>query len=366
MNVIPDGLFRYAGFVVGMVLSSGAGALECGDFTFPKCSAPDVQYAGGFYPGTGFGGFGGGECKAVRTPVVFIHGNADRAISWDSQVQGGVAGYTPPIRSVYQEFKQQGYNDCELFGVTYLSAEEQQNPQDNFHRRGKYEIIKKFIDAVRAYTGSATVDLVTHSLGVSMAIATLEANDAWAGIRRFVNIAGGIRGLNSCLYVGPANVAVATCGSQNIFDPYVFGFYPNYNRWTGAADEHSLRLIPSSRKPVLFYTLHAGIHDQVHCSTAKGFSDCTKGALFAAGPNVRAQLDVGAGSTTGRVDFDFTHLSPDPAQSVKVNTMGGDTDGIGHFKARNDTGAIIYTMLNGDCKKIACQGPYRGGPVKAK
>lgn len=57
--------------------------------------------------------------------------------------------------------------------------------------------------------------------------------------------------------------------------------------------------------------------------------------------------------------------TPDPAQSVKVNTMGGDTDGIGHFKARNDTGAIIYTMLNGDCKKISCQGSYRGGPVQA-
>ncbi|MGH8507193.1 MAG: extracellular native short-chain-length polyhydroxyalkanoate depolymerase PhaZ7 [Gammaproteobacteria bacterium] len=366
MHTIPGVFSRYAVLLGGIMLSGGASALECGDFTFPKCSAPEFQYAGGFDPGTGFGGFGGGECKAVRTPVVFIHGNADRAISWDSPVQGSVAGYAPPRRSVYEEFKEQGYNDCELFGVTYLSAEEQENPQDNFHRRGKYEIIGKFIDAVRAYTGSATVDLVTHSLGVSMAIATLEASDAWAGIRRFVNIAGGIRGLNSCLYVGPANPAVATCGSQNIFDTYVFGFYPYYNRWTGATDEHSLRFIPRRYRQVLFYTLHAGIHDQVHCSTAKGFSDCARGALFAAGPNVRAQLDVGAGSTAGRVDFDFNRLFPDPAQSVKVNTMGGDIDGIGHFKARNDTGAIIVTMLNGDCKKIACQGPYRGGPVRAK
>ncbi|MGH8533264.1 MAG: extracellular native short-chain-length polyhydroxyalkanoate depolymerase PhaZ7 [Gammaproteobacteria bacterium] len=365
MHTIPEAFSRYTVLLGGIMLSAGAGALECGDFTFPKCSAPDTQYAGGFDPGAGFGGFGGGECKAVRTPVVFIHGNADRAISWDSPVEGGVAGHTPPLRSVYEEFKERGYNDCELFGVTYLSAAEQRSPQDNFHRRGKYEIIKEFIDAVLAYTGSATVDLVAHSLGVSMAIATLEANDAWAGIRRFVNIAGGIRGLNSCLYVGPANPIVATCGSQNIFDPYVFGFYPYYNRWTGATDERSLRRIPRRYRQVLFYTLHAGKHDQVHCSTARGFSDCTKGALFAAGRNVRAQLDVGAGSTAGRVDFDFTHLFPNPAQSVKVNTMGGDTDGIGHFKARNDTGAIIYTMLNGDCKKISCQGSYRGGPVRA-
>ncbi|MGH8472944.1 MAG: hypothetical protein ACREVJ_10925, partial [Gammaproteobacteria bacterium] len=343
MHTIPEAFSRYAVLLGGIMLSAGAGALECGDFTFPKCSAPDAQYAGGCDPGTGVGGFGGGECKAARTPVVFIHGNADRAISWDSPVQGGVAGYTPPIHSVYEEFKEQGYNDCELFGVTYLSAEEQQSPEDNFHRRGKYEIIKKFIDAVLAYTGSATVDLVAHSLGVSMAIATLEANDAWAGIRRFVNIAGGIRGLNSCLHVGPANPIVATCGSHptcSAFTPTtIAGPAPRMNAAcsvslavTGRCC--SIRSTPANTiRSIAAPRGGSAIAPRVRCSRPGAM--CGRSLMWA-----RARRPA------GRVDFDFTHLFPNPAQSVKVNTMGGDTDGIGHFKARNDTGAIIYTMLN--------------------
>jgi hypothetical protein len=44
---------------------------------------------------------------------------------------------------------------------------------------------------------------------------------------------------------------------------------------------------------------------------------------------------------------------------------GGDADGVGHFKARNNTGQIIYEMLNTDCTDMACKGSYTGGPVKA-
>src|SRR3954449_4509913 len=101
-----------------------AQALECGAFTFPKCSGEDVQYAGSFDPKVGHGGFGGGACRATKTPVVFIHGNGDRAINWASPVVGTIQGHVPPTRSVYDEFKHRGYNDCELFGVTYLSRDE--------------------------------------------------------------------------------------------------------------------------------------------------------------------------------------------------------------------------------------------------
>ncbi len=358
-QVAPRGTFLLAGLMLGASVS----ALECGSFTFPKCSGPDTQYAGGFNPGTGFGGFGGGDCKAAKVPVIFIHGNGDRTISWDSPIDGTVKGYAPLARSVYDEFKQQGYNDCELFGVTYLSEAEQALAQNNYHKPEKYKIIKDFIDAVKAYTGKDQVDLVTHSLGVSMSLATLEKYDAWGSLRRFVNIAGGIRGLNSCLYVGPANPLATTCGSENIFDPHVFGFYPYYNRWTGTGTEYSLRQAPARHPEVQFYTLHAGTHDEIHCSTLRGFSDCAKGALFEARPNVRAQLDVGAGSTTSKVNFDFTNWNP--AKWVNMNILGGDTDGIGHFKAKNNTGGIIYTMLTTDCKGLQCKGPYAGGPVKA-
>jgi hypothetical protein len=78
-------------------------ALSCGRFDYPKFDGPDLQYAGGFNPQVGFGGFGGGACRADRTPVIFVHGNGDWAINWDSPITGSVKitlrPPAPPIRN---------------------------------------------------------------------------------------------------------------------------------------------------------------------------------------------------------------------------------------------------------------------------
>jgi pimeloyl-ACP methyl ester carboxylesterase len=337
-----------------------AQALECGAFTFPKCSGEDIQYAGAFDPKVGHGGFGGGACRAAKTPVVFIHGNGDRAINWASPVVGTVDGYVAPKRSVYDELKHRGYNDCELFGVTYLSRDEQENAAGNYHKPEKYVIVHEFIEAVKAYTGHDKVDVVTHSLGVSMTLAALKHYDAWDSVRRFVNIAGGIRGLNSCLFVGPANPSATTCGSENVLVADVFGFYPDSafapNAWTGSGSR-SLRHVPQNHLEVTFYTLSAGLNDEVHCTTTQGWDGCARGALFDKASNVKAQLNLGAGSPASQVDWNFHDGSP-------WNQMGGDTDGVGHFKIRNNSGQILYTILNTPCEGLACKGSYTGGPVK--
>ncbi|MDD5577669.1 MAG: hypothetical protein PHY16_00145 [Methylobacter sp.] len=360
------------GVIAGTVSTAEARTLECGTFKFPRCSGPDYQYDRKFKPKLGFGGFGGGgSCKATRTPVVFIHGNADRATNWDSGITGPIGNFEKPKNSVYDTFKAHGYKDCELFGITYLTKAERDAPQSNYHSPEKYKIIKGFIDAVKTYTGQTKVDVVTHSLGVSMTIASLTyydaqngGHEAWDSVRKFVNIAGGIRGLSSCLYTGYANPLVKTCGSENALNRYIFGFYPDtgtalgFNDWTGAEGPFSMRRAPMVDNSVEFYTLHAGEHDQIHCGTLQGIADCSKGALFLKSPNIKAQLNIGAGANAEQVDFNFKDWSP-------FVQMGGDADGIGHFKAKNNSGEIIYQMLNSDCTGLDCKGSYAGGPVIA-
>jgi pimeloyl-ACP methyl ester carboxylesterase len=102
-------------------------------------------------------------------------------------------------------------------------------------------------DEVKAYTGKSQVDLVAHSMGVSMSLATLQYYNSWASVRKFINIGGGIRGLYSCYYTGYANAYAPTCGSQNVFDSYTFGFFPEgwyygvwvTKRWTGTGTTSS-------------------------------------------------------------------------------------------------------------------------------
>ena len=193
-----------------------------------------------------------------------------------------------------------------------------------------------------------------------MTLAALEHHDGWQGVRRFVNIAGGIRGLNSCLFVGSANPLATTCGSESFLEAGVFGFYPDsvfaLNRWTGSDSRHGLRHAPRNHPDVSFYTLHAGQHDEIHCTTVQGWDDCSKGALFEKTPNVRAQLNLGAGSRASQVDWNLRDGSP-------WNQMGGDTDGVGHFKVRNNSGQVLHTMLGTECQGMACRGRYTGSPV---
>lgn len=242
--------------------------LDCGRFEFPSCSATDVQFDPSFPDAGDFsGGFGGGSCQRRHTPVIFVHGNADHAVSWDSDIVGTVAGRPAPSRSVYDELLSRGYQPCELFGVTFLEATEQRMPQLNYHSPAKYRMILDFVADVQRTTGAAQVDIVSHSLGVSMAMAALTWSDekghqdaGWSDVRRFVNIAGGVRGLSSCLAVGFANPLATTCGSQNLLDPYVFGFFPSANGWTALSGRHSLAAMPARHPGVAFYTLSAGEH----------------------------------------------------------------------------------------------------------
>lgn len=332
-------------------------ALDCGANNGYVCQGTASQYAGGFSPGVGSGGFGGGACTATRTPVVFVHGNGDSAISLDMP-PGAVTGYTTPPRSVYDELKAQGYNDCELFGVTYLDATERAAPQNNYHRSSKYLVLKTFIDKVLLYTGKTQVDIVGHSLGSSMALATLKYYGYSGKVRRFVNIGGGLRGLNTCYSTGYISPYAPTCNAEGYYpyDYYTFGLYPStgvlyygYNRWTGTGSG-SLREMPLAFSSISFYSITAGFYDQVHCFTTSYSSGCNSGALFSPASNVKAQVDIGVGSSAYAFDWDWADGSP-------YNFGGGDTsNGVGHIRSKSNAGRIIYNMLGTTCTTGCANG----------
>ncbi|MGA9333162.1 MAG: hypothetical protein WBV39_02675 [Rudaea sp.] len=360
-----------AGCIVLMCLvalwwTGQAVALQCNDNNGYTCTTTASQYAGGFNPNVGYGGFGGGNCSASKTPVVFIPGNGDVAASFDMP-PGTVSGYSTPPRSVYEELKAAGYNDCELFGVTYLSASDREYPQYNYHEPYIYNILKTFIDKVKAYTGKSQVDIVAHSLGSSMALATIKYYGYQGSIRRFINIGGGIRGLQTCLYTGYESPYAPTCNAEAYVWPYnyyTFGLYPSsgvayygYNRWTGSGSG-SLRTLPASWTGIRFYTITAGLYDQVHCFTVSYAGSCPSGALFNARSNVIAQVNVGFGSSAYSYDWDWADGSP-------YNAGGGDSSyGVGHFRSLSNTGAIIEKMLTTTCSS-GCANAYVGvyGPA---
>lgn len=288
------------------------------------------QFRGGFAPGNApWGGFGGGSCSVTKTPVVFINGNGASAEEWDF----------PPVTapsSVYDNFRAAGYNDCELFGVNWLSPTQRSLATNNFHDTTKRDIVRDFIIDVLIYTGAPSVDIVSHSMGVTISLEAVNASGLWPYVRRFVNISGALRGLDSCLSLGYANPAYPTCGSQNFFNSSIFGFHPNtYYAYNPRMGNGGFRDAPRN-KSTRFYSINAGINDQFQCASFAFTPGCERTGYFDSYSNVRAQLDIGYGSTA---------LS---------TPEGGDANGVGHFRARNNSGPILVQMLRTSCTGTSC------------
>jgi len=316
---------RWLSLILLMIGGAGAGCAASTDEAPPgrleSTVSQDVifngasnQFAGGFSPSNApDGGFGGGNCVATRTPVIFVHGNSVNATFFAKPSSNGAP-------SVYDTLKAAGYNDCELFGITWLSSSEQAAQQLNFHTSTKAARIRDFINAVKAYTGKSKVSILAHSMGVTVALHGITFGNLWGSIESFVNVAGGLKGLSSCLSVGFANAAFPTCGSQNVFDSNTFGFWPDgaagaANPRTGTSTSVGFRHEPERRTGVRFFTISGGNAD-----TIVGGDQCK----FTSTAALKAQLNVG----------------------------------IDHLSTFTNTGSIMNTMLNSACTGTGCCAGY--------
>jgi triacylglycerol lipase len=174
--------------------------------------------------GNSYGGKVSAGDTVVNQPVIFIHGNSDSALGQSSALTGW--------NSSINYFLSQGYKTSELYATTWGDA----NPALSayqYHSKPNLQKIRAFIQAVKAYTGATKVDIVTHSMGVTLtrkAILGGAGNDSanggnynlgaplTSGVDAFVGISGANWGLVSCYQTGGST---PTCAATN-------GLYPGY------------------------------------------------------------------------------------------------------------------------------------------
>ncbi|WP_141328010.1 lipase [Myxococcus sp. AB025B] len=178
------------------------------------------ELAGGSY-----GGKASSTDTVVNTPVIFIHGNSDKAVGTGT---AGQSGWSASL----DYFLANGYKTSELYALTWGPADIMQTA-GQYHSKPNIMRVRRFIEAVKAYTGASKVDIISHSMGVTLARKAIlggTANDSANGgaynvgapltnsVDTFVGIAGANLGLTSCYQTGPTT---PTCGSTN-------GLYPGY------------------------------------------------------------------------------------------------------------------------------------------
>jgi len=204
----------------------------------PSYFAPDLPQIQDQQLGYRVGGFGGRKRRAKlhHTPVVFVHGNQADAQNWLSvmlQFQND-AGYS------MQEMYALSYNGLGNYyaGAPVASAPTQedadyitQNPtvlDNGGHGAADDDNVVdlcRFVEAVQAYTGSAQIDLVGHSLGVTIARKFMARYPQLAkNVVAFVGIAGANHGTTVCRgldtsYYGCNEIAPGTAWLDSLNGP---------------------------------------------------------------------------------------------------------------------------------------------------
>lgn len=213
--------------------------------------------------GGSYGGKASSTDTVVNQPVIFIHGNSDKAIGTGTS---GQSGWNASI----EYFQSQGYKTSELYATTWGPASASLSSQQ-YHSKTYVMKVRKLIEAVKAYTGAAKVDVVAHSMGVTLARKAIlggYANDSLEGgqyyigppltasVDTFVGIAGANRGLTSCYQTGPST---PTCGSTN-------GLYPGYWNGVGVSGRSSFleNLYSSSKYEGAYrYAIHSSADEVI-------------------------------------------------------------------------------------------------------
>jgi pimeloyl-ACP methyl ester carboxylesterase len=150
-------------------------------------------------PVLGFGAAG----PVRRTPVILLHGNNDTPYPTICNPYGNV-------HDLAQSLADNGYSPSELWGLGYqgdqcdLLATPTNRSGAAHSTRANVPDLRAFVHAVLDYTGAKQVDIVGHSLGVTLAREWLRQDHAYRLVRRLVAIDGPNHGIVDCS-PSPAN-----------------------------------------------------------------------------------------------------------------------------------------------------------------
>ncbi|CEF70122.1 Lipase EstA/Esterase EstB family-containing protein [Strongyloides ratti] len=165
------------------------------------------------------GSYGGKEnemSKIKNLPIIFIHGNSDSALSIGTPYQTGWS-------SSIEYFLSKNYTSGELYAITWGNR----NIMDTSTRVHDCETIsriRRFIEAVKIYTQKPKVNVIAHSMGVTLSRGAIIGVDACpykstiSGIvDTFIGISGANYGLCSCSDLN--SYYFPTCSKVNGFWP---------------------------------------------------------------------------------------------------------------------------------------------------
>ena len=188
---------RRARDVVAAATAATATAATVGT-TFPA-GFPVIQDASLGVPVLGFGAAG----PVHRTPVILLHGNNDTAYPGACNPYGQVHSWRSTWPTTATRRPSSGASATRATSAT-RSSTRPSSRRTPTRRSRTSPTSTAFVRAVLAYTGAKRVDMVGHSLGVTLARAWMKSDHTGHLVRRLVAIDGPNHGIVDCS-PSPAN-----------------------------------------------------------------------------------------------------------------------------------------------------------------
>jgi len=163
------------------------------------------------------------EQPVPRAPVVFVHGNGDAALGSGGALFNGWV-------EVLLAFMSSGYGFESLYGTTWGPGDPGLARRQS-HDRVRVRHLRRFIEAVLAYTEWPRLNLVAHSMGVTLARKAVLGgrlldergwSDVGPSLASRVSTFVGIAGANQGLGVARRNPLV------RVWNP-INGFFPGFD-----------------------------------------------------------------------------------------------------------------------------------------
>ena len=145
---------------------------------------------------------------ACSDAVVLVHGNSATPDSWDN---------------TYQELLARGYSSSDIFRPNWGSKT---CASCNDHSGSEETPVRNAIQSALAKSCTGNIDVIGHSMGVTLAAQQITKLGAANRVDTFVGVAGAVRGLWSC-GTYPFNVWASTCGANglSVSSPFLDGLY---------------------------------------------------------------------------------------------------------------------------------------------
>ena len=183
---------RHTAAVATFFAAAAAQAAGVVGSTFPA-SFPVIEDTSLAQPVIGFGAAG----PVTHTPVILLHGNNDTPFPTACNPYGS-------IQALAQYLANHGYATSQLWGLGYQGDQCDLGVDPTLRSRiahtnaANVPDLRRFVRAVLAFTGAKQVDIVGHSLGVTLAREWMREDSAQPIVRRLVAIDGPNHGIINC------------------------------------------------------------------------------------------------------------------------------------------------------------------------